>query len=209
MEQPAPGLSLADRSLILASASPRRRELVAFLGLPFEVVPSEYEEESPAEHPHPEEFAVHLASGKAIDVAEKYPEALVIGADTIVTLEGRLYSKPTDDADAIRILTELSGRTHQVITGVTVTFLHEGERWLHSLAAVTDVTFRPLAPAEIEAYVATGEGRDKAGAYGIQQLGSLLIEGIAGDYPNVVGLPITPLAMLLRSLGIPVLGLPR
>lgn len=200
---------LADRPVILASASPRRRELLAFLGLPFEVIPSEYEEESPAAHPHPEEFAVHLASGKAMDVAGKYPEALVIGADTVVTLDGRLYGKPVDDADAGRILTELSGRTHQVITGVTVTFKRDGERWLHSLAAVTDVTFRPLAPPEIEAYVATGEGRDKAGAYGIQQLGSLLIEGVTGDYPNVVGLPLAPLALLLRSLGVPVLGLPR
>ncbi len=199
---------LASLPLILASASPRRKELLTLLGRPFEVIPSDYEEVLPEAHPHPEELAAHLATAKALEVAERYPEAVVIGADTIVALNMKIYGKPADRVDVVRMLEELSGRTHQVITAVTVTFPREGQRWMHSLAATTDVTFRRLELAEMEAYAATDEPHDKAGAYAIQGYGGLFIEGIQGDYPNVVGLPVMPLAMLLRNLGIPILGVP-
>lgn len=189
--------------LILASASPRRRELIELLGVPFEVTPSAYEEPSPDSHPDPAAFARSLALSKAEDVARRHPGRLVLGADTIVVLKHRLLAKPKDAEDAARMLRELSGRTHQVITGVGLVVHEELERSLH---AATDVTFRDLDEAEIRAYVATGEPMDKAGAYGIQGHGGLLIEGIRGDYPNVVGLPLTPLALALRELGIPVLG---
>lgn len=205
---PVDQTSLASLPLILASASPRRKELLTLLGRPFEVVPSAYEEVLPEAHPHPEELAAHLSTAKALEVAERHPEALVLGADTIVTLNMRIYGKPRDRADAVRMLGELSGRTHQVITAVTVTFPRDGQRWMHSLAATTDVTFRRLDPVEIEAYAAMEEPHDKAGAYAIQGYGGLFIEGIQGDYPNVVGLPVMPLALLLRNLGIPILGLP-
>lgn len=192
--------------LVLASASPRRRELLGLLGLPFEVSPSRYEEENPAAHPDPAAFAVHLALGKARDVAQRERGALVLGADTVVALGTRLYGKPRDAADASRMLRELSGKTHRVITGVALLCPARGVA--ESFAITTEVTFRPLDAAEIHAYVASGEPADKAGAYAIQGLGGLLIEGIRGDYPNVVGLPLTPLALRLRELGFSVLGLP-
>ena len=188
--------------LVLASASPRRRELIELLGVPFEVDPSAYEEPAPETHPDPAEFARSLALAKAEEVAARHPERLTLGADTIVVLEHRLLAKPADAADAKRMLRELSGRTHQVITGVAL--VSDGES--RSFHTSTDVTFRELEETEIRAYVATGEPMDKAGAYGIQGHGGLLIEGIRGDYPNVVGLPLAPLALALRELGIPVLG---
>jgi septum formation protein len=196
---------MTDQKLILASASPRRRELIALLGLPFEVVPSQYEEHTPGEHPDPASLAVHLATQKALDVAQDRPGELVLGADTIVVLGNRLYGKPADEADARRMLSELSGRAHEVITGVALVKMRNGSAWVRAFPTRTEVVFRELLPTEIAAYVETGEPLDKAGAYGIQHFGSLLIERIHGDYPNVVGLPITPLALHLRELGIPVL----
>lgn len=192
--------------LILASASPRRRELLGLFGLPFTVVPSQYEERLPNRHPEPAELAVHLATEKARDVAARQSNALVLGADTVVALEDRVYGKPNDTEDAVRMLRELSGRIHQVITGVAVIDTRGASHTTHVLHAVTDVTFRPLSEVEIRAYVSTGEPADKAGAYAIQGYGGLLIEGIRGDYPNVVGLPVTPLLLLFRSLGLPLLG---
>jgi septum formation protein len=199
----------AQSPLILASASPRRRELLGLLQLPFEVVPSEYEEPLPDTHHDPQGLAVWFATEKALDVLRRHPDRLVIGADTVVALGERVYGKPRNAEDAKRMLRELSGQTHQVITGVAVVFQNEGGPRVHPLSATTDVTFRQLQEGEIEAYVATGEPMDKAGAYAIQGHGGLLIEGIRGDYPNVVGLPLTPLALKLRELGLRVLGLPQ
>lgn len=196
----------AEPSLILASASPRRRELLGYLGVPFEVIPSQYEEVTPGEHPDPAALAVHLAAEKALDVARRRPGALVLGADTIVVLGSRIYGKPADPQGACRMLRELSGRTHEVITGTALVRLRDGTPEIHTFPTRTEVTFRALADPEIEAYVATGEPLDKAGSYGAQALGMLLIERLQGDYPNVVGLPVTPLALLLRRLGVPVLG---
>jgi septum formation protein len=176
--------------LILASASPRRRELIGFLGVPFEVIPSAYDEVLPESHPDVPALARHLAAEKARDV------------DTIVVLGDRVYGKPADVPDAERMLAELAGRTHRVVTAVA---LVRGDRE-RSEAVTTEVTFRPLSNAEIRAYVATGEPLDKAGAYGIQGYGTILIEGIRGDYTNVVGFPVPTVAALLREWGIPILG---
>ncbi len=194
---------MTDRRIILASASPRRKELMGLLGIPFEVVASAYEEVMPETHPDPSALAVHLASEKAREVAKRQPDEWILGADTIVALGGRLFGKPKDGDDACRMLRELSGRAHQVLTGVCLIEPGGGE---YALAASTDVYFRELLEAEIAAYVESGEPMDKAGAYAIQGIGGLLIERISGDYPNVVGLPITPLALLLRRLGFAVLA---
>jgi septum formation protein len=189
--------------LVLASASPRRRELLGVLGVPFEVIPSAYEEPSPETHPDPAAFARHLAEEKARDVARRHPEALVIGADTVVALGEHLYAKPVDSPDAERMLRELSGREHVVVTGVALARAGDTVR---SFSVATRVRFRALLADEIRTYVGSLEPLDKAGAYAIQGLGGLLIEGIEGDYPNVVGLPLTPLALELRALDYEILG---
>jgi septum formation protein len=191
--------------LILASASPRRQELLGLLGLPFEVIPSEVDEAALVrelgEQPLPAEMARRLAEVKAADVAARHPDALVLGADTIVVLGDAILGKPVSPDDARRMLALLSGRTHQVITGIA---LRGGVSV--SDAVSTDVTFRELTSREIDAYVATGEPMDKAGAYALQGRAAVLIEGIHGDYTNVVGLPVPRLAILLRRSGIPILG---
>jgi len=191
--------------LILASASPRRQELLGLLGLPFEVIPSEVDEAALVrelgEQPLPAEMARRLAEVKAADVAARHPDALVLGADTIVVLGDAILGKPVSPDDARRMLALLSGRTHQVITGIA---LRGGVSV--SDAVSTDVTFRELTSREIDAYVATGEPMYKAGAYALQGRAAVLIEGIHGDYTNVVGLPVPRLAILLRRYGIPILG---
>lgn len=189
--------------IILASASPRRQELLKLTGLPFEVIPSEVDETPPDDSP-PIAIARLLAERKADDVAARHPAALVIGADTLVVLDGALLGKPRDAEDARRMLKLLSGRTHQVITGVALRGLATA-----SDAVSTDVTFRPLTAREVDAYIATGEPMDKAGAYALQGHAALFITGIHGDYANVVGLPLCRLAALLRAHGIPIFGEPE
>ena len=178
--------------IILASASPRRRELLALAGLPFEVHAPHVEE-----HIDPAWSAAQaaraLARQKAAAAGRAFPEACVIAADTIVEIDGILLGKPEDAAGAARMLRLLSGREHRVVTGVCLR-LGQAER---VFAQETLVRFYPLGEDEIEAYVRTGEPMDKAGAYGIQGRGALLAEGITGDYFNVVGLP---LAKLMREL---------
>jgi septum formation protein len=193
-----------DRPLILASASPRRRELLALLDLPFEVAPADVDESVHDDLP-PAERARQLAADKACAVSRLRPDALVIGADTLVVLAPTVLGKPRDAADAGGTLRLLSGKTHQVITGVA---LAAAGHVLDADGVTTDVTFRALAEAEISAYVATGEPMDKAGAYAIQGRGAILIDGIRGDYANVVGLPLTRLATMLRDHHGRVLGLP-
>lgn len=199
-----PHLPEEQPAVILASASPRRRELMGLLQIPFEVIPSGYEERMPETHADVPALAKHLAAEKARDVARKYPERLVIGSDTIVALDGRVYGKPRDPEDAVRMLKELSGRTHQVVTAVA---LGRGEDAIRSRSVITEVTFRELREEEIRSYVATGEPLDKAGAYGIQYYGVLLIAGIRGDYTNVVGFPLPTVVQLLRAEGLTILGL--
>jgi septum formation protein len=182
---------------ILASNSPRRRELLNMLALDFQVVPSEIEESIPAGEP-PELATTDIAMEKALDAAKRVPQgSIVIGADTLVYLDGSPLGKPRDDREAARMLRLLSGRTHRVYTGVAVI---DGDRRLAEYER-TDVTFREIDDDEIESYIKTGEPLDKAGAYGIQGWGSLFVERIRGDYYNVVGLPVFRLGMMLRYLG--------
>jgi septum formation protein len=185
--------------LVLASQSPRRRELLTQMGFTdFAVMPAQREEQADPALP-PEQYVEQLALNKAQEVASRCDgDAVVIGADTIVVLDGQVLGKPQNAAHALQMLTALSGRKHTVYTGVCV--LCGGEVELRHEA--TQVSFCSLTEREILAYIATGEPMDKAGAYGIQGRGALLIEGIQGDYYNVVGLPICCLNRMLGRFGI-------
>lgn len=187
--------------MILASASPRRRALLAGLGLTFQVVPSTASEEA-VPGSEPGALVEELARRKAAAVAaslEEPDERLVVGADTIVVLADRILGKPRDEAEARSMLTALSGRWHQVFTGVAVIDPVSGRTV--SAHETTRVKFRCLAARDIAAYVATGEPLDKAGAYGVQGKGALLVECIDGCFYNVVGLPLVKLAAVLREFG--------
>ena len=172
-------------SLILASASPRRKELLELLQLPFEVIGSEVEEVVD-ENLHPEVMVQSLAQQKAESVAKTNPHAFVIGSDTLVVFQGKMLGKPKNEEEALEMLTMLSGQTHEVYTGVSI--VQNGNQ--HSFCEKTSVTFYSLSQREIEEYVNTGEPMDKAGAYGIQGYGALLVKEIKGDYYAVMGLPI-------------------
>lgn len=181
--------------VILASASPRRRELLSRLIPQFEVDPAHVDETGDSRDPV--QLAEELAVRKAKEVWGRHSQGMVIGADTIVTVEGKVLGKPEDEADAVRMLARLSGRTHQVITGVAIL---TRERMIR-FHQVTDVTFVPLEAAEIRQYVETGEPMDKAGAYGIQGVGALLVQEIHGDYWNVVGFPLSAFRRRMREAG--------
>lgn len=188
--------------IILASGSPRRSELLEREGVPFTVRVSEVDEAlEPDILRDPQEAAKKLAERKAGAVVQEVlgvdyvGAAAIIGADTMVVSNGKIYGKPRDEEDAKRILRELSGRVHQVITGVSVWLVSAPDAENVSLgfrtfAETSHVTFNELTEEVIEAYVATGEPLDKAGAYGIQGEGGALVKGVAGDYDNVVGLPV-------------------
>lgn len=181
-------------SIILASQSPRRRELMGHFHLPFTVKVADIDETMTPGMP-PEEAVADVSRRKALAVERRSTDT-VIAADTIVVVDGTILGKPADEADALRMLQLLSGRTHQVMTGLTVI---RGETIL-SCTEITDVTFRSLSDAEIAAYIRSGEPMDKAGAYGIQGDASLFVTSIKGDYYNVVGLPVCRLATILQSL---------
>lgn len=173
--------------LILASASPRRAELLRGLGLEFTVVTSA------AEEAHQDDFTARElcllnAYRKARAVAKQHPQALVLGADTLVYLGTTLYGKPTDMADARRMLRELAGHTHQVVTGVCL--LHLAKHRCRLFAETTDVTFKPLSDAQITSYLKAIQPLDKAGGYAIQDRGDDIVERINGSFTNVVGLPV-------------------
>jgi septum formation protein len=183
--------------LILASASPRRRALLEQLGVAHVVRPAEIDE-SYAEGQTPAEHATRLAREKAKRVSED-EASFVLGADTVVVIDGVLLEKPRDATDAERMIRLLSGRTHEVITCVA---LARGGAVLESFVSVTKVRFRPLDDETVTRYVAHGEGRDKAGAYGIQGVGGGLIQSIEGDYGTVVGLPLGPTLLMLQRHGV-------
>ena len=193
----------SDPPLILASGSPRRRELVGDLGIPFQVVVSDIAE-SIAPDLSPEAQAISLAEQKARAVAYGVETGVVLGADTIVVLNGTLLGKPENDADAIDMLRLLSGRAHRVVTGIAVIDAASGS--LRSSAVSSVVHFRTLIDDDIAAYVATGEPRDKAGAYAIQGLGATLVSDLEGCFSNVVGLPLCETGSLLRESGIVISG---
>lgn len=182
--------------IVLASSSPRRIELLNTAGLDFQVCPAQGEEYlDPALLP--EEAAVEVARAKALEIAARYPEDCVIGADTIVVAGGEILGKPKDKAHAAEMLRALSGRTHVVLTGVCL--LKGGEE--RCFCQSTEVEFYPLTDDEIDAYVDSGEPMDKAGAYGIQGLGCVLVKGIRGDYFNVMGFPVARVVREIRNLG--------
>jgi septum formation protein len=182
--------------VILASQSPRRRELLALVGISHEVSPADVDET-----PYPGELPVphceRLARAKAAVLAERHPDALVVGADTIVVVDGDILGKPRDRDEAVRMLERLDGRAHTVFTAVAIA---QGSMVASAVERV-EVTFRALGRALIETYVGTGEPMDKAGAYGIQGYGATIVERIDGDYFSVMGLPVGTLVRLLREAG--------
>lgn len=193
--------------IILASASPRRQQLLQRMGLNFEVRTSFFEERASLAKETtltPEDLAEKLAEGKAWDVAEKYPDALVIAADTVVAADGQILGKPQDEAEAAEMLRFLSGKWHQVHTGLALRH-HTAEKEALTVET-TMVHFRALSGKEIDFYVKSGEPMDKAGAYGIQGLGAVLVDRIEGCFFNVMGLPLTRLTLLLKEFGINLLG---
>jgi septum formation protein len=182
--------------LVLASQSPRRAELIGRLGLAFETLPADIDEsylrgETPPAH------AERLSREKALKIAANRPEALVVGSDTIVVIDGEVLGKPRDRAHAVEMLGRLSGREHEVCTGIAVAHAGRVESGLERVR----VRFRALDARACEEYVATGEPMDKAGAYGIQGFGSALVEGIEGDYFAVMGLPVVRMLSLIERFG--------
>lgn len=191
-------------TLVLASASPRRQELIKLLGLPVRIVPSHVDEDTPAEW-SPSAIVEQLSLRKARSVAEELGDSskdhsIVVGSDTIVVLDGKVMGKPKDAEEAKSMLHLLAGRTHEVYTGVSCIRASDGASVTSH--RVTHVRMRKLSDQQIARYVATGEPLDKAGAYGIQELGALLVDSIEGCYFNVVGLPVSLLAVQLEQFGI-------
>jgi septum formation protein len=189
------------RALVLASASPRRREILGQLGLEFRVLPSGIDE-SPWPNETPEQHVSRLAREKAAEVharlSDDVTRPIVLAADTVVLIDGLVLGKPTDDEEAERMLLRLGGRAHRVITALAITEV--GGEHRDELSMITQVRFRPLDAGTARAYVASGEGRDKAGSYAIQGLGAGLVAAIDGSYTNVVGLPaVETLELLVRA----------
>jgi len=184
--------------IILASGSPRRRELLDMIGIAFEVIPADVDETAdPALLP--EQLVAHLAEKKALHVRDMFKgqHAVVIGADTVVAIDGFILGKPKDEDDAFDMLSRLQGRSHKVFTGVTVASC--AKETYKTFVESTQVFMRTLTETEICDYMATGEPFDKAGAYGIQEKGAVLIERVEGDYFTVVGLPLCRLSLTLRE----------
>lgn len=188
--------------IVLASASPRRKELLSLITEHFTVCPADADE-TLRDAPLGEEVT-RLSRLKAEAVQAQHPNAVCIGSDTMVTINGLRLGKPKDADEAASMLRRLRGRTHEVLTGLAVLTPDGGAHTLHTC---TRVTFRDFAEDELAAYLATGEPLDKAGAYGIQGLGGLLVAGIQGDYHNVVGLPVCRLGRMLLDFGVDCLAL--
>lgn len=188
---------LIDKHIVLASGSPRRRGLLSEFGFDFEAVSSDADE-SGVEGFAPADAVVELAKRKALWVHERRDddESVILAADTLVAIDGKLLGKPTDEEDAFRMLKSLSGRSHEVYTGIAIVYCGR----LISHAECTKVYFRPLDDEEIWAYIKTGEPMDKAGAYGIQEKGGIFVSRIEGDYLNVLGLPLCKTYEILRTL---------
>ena len=182
-------------AFILASGSPRRRELLQQLGFSFRVIPSSLEETNQSGM-EPRRHATHYAREKAKEVAQHHPQHWVLAADTIVVVDEVILGKPVNATEAAVMLSRLSGRSHHVITGVSLVHADHGVE--ESQAVETEVFMRNLSTADIEGYIATGEPMDKAGAYGIQGIGGCLIQRIEGSYSNVVGLPLCETVELLH-----------
>ena len=200
------------KRIVLASASPRRRELLSQIGVEFEVKPADGEERIISTEPSKvvEELSGQKAmfTAKALEKENGHvPEGcIVLGADTIVSYEGRILGKPSDKEDAIQMLSMLQGNTHQVYTGVTVLKEKQGSWKFHTFFECTDVIFYPVTREEIVEYVNSGDPMDKAGSYGIQGAWGAYVKGIRGDYNNVVGLPVAILIYETKKIGINLKG---
>jgi septum formation protein len=199
-------------TLILASGSPRRQELIRLLGLPVEVVPSNVDEDTPADWT-PEQIVLGLSRRKALSVKEQIAgqalgSSIIVGSDTIVVLENEVMGKPAGTEDAIRMLRRLAGRTHEVYTGVTCVRIEDGNTMISDQPevivghSVSKVTFTQMSDDEIMAYIKTGEPFDKAGSYGVQGFGAVFIEKIEGDFYSIMGLPLNLLYQMLLKLGV-------
>lgn len=205
--------------LVLASASPRRKALLEQIGIDYAQLIADIDE-SAAGYNHGGKYAMEMSRQKAAASADKLVEAIesgtgepslcprdsyyVLGADTIVELDGNILGKPQDDEDAFRVIEKLQGKWHQVITGITL--VHAGSMKAQTESETTQVKIRPMTQDMIRAYLNTGEHRDKAGSYGIQGFGSVLVEKIDGCYFNVMGLPIHRLTRMLENMGFPMLS---
>ncbi|MEA3466444.1 MAG: Maf family nucleotide pyrophosphatase [Thermodesulfobacteriota bacterium] len=187
-------------NIILASASPRRRELLASVGITFQVIPSNIEEKHRIGE-SPSDFVLRLSEEKAAQVAQRsgITGRWVIGSDTIVVCDDNIIGKPTSTQDSSSMLHQLSGRSHQVLSGYAI--IDRDNNTCIKRCVTTEVTFRTLTEQEIEGYIATGEPADKAGSYAIQGIGSYIVTGINGSYTNVVGLPMSHIVNDLKSLG--------
>lgn len=187
------------QKIILASTSSRRHGLLQQIGLEFEVVPSNYEEDMTLDLP-PAELAKTLARGKALDVAERKKSGLIIGVDTFISLDGKKIGKPKDKKDAKRILRMISNRTLKIYSGIAVINAQTKEELLDHV--ITEVKMRKITDQEIDSYVATGEPLDKAGAFAIQGLGAVFVSRINGCYFNIMGLPLYRLTKNLQKMGV-------
>jgi septum formation protein len=195
------------RRIVLASASPRRQELLRLVLPDFDVDPADIDEDETHSADDSGGGAVAVARSKALVVAARNPGAVIIGCDTQVVVDGCVLGKPRDEAEAVGMILRLGGRSHEVATGLAVAVTDQSGRVERELSATerTEVRFRPVSPALAAAYVARGESLDKAGAYGIQGWGAFLVEGISGCYSNVVGLPLFRLSRLLAEVGVDLL----
>lgn len=185
------------RRFILASASPRRKEILEKAGYSFEIIVSDADENI-TEDLSPEKTVEILAERKALSVWESNKDSVVFGCDTVVAIDDRILGKPTDDEDAFNMLKMLSGRTHTVSTGVCICSENKTEVFSNT----TQVEFYPLSDETIRSYIASGEGKDKAGSYGIQGYGCVLVKEIKGDYFSVMGLPVSQSSRVLADFGI-------
>ncbi len=187
------------KQIILASTSPRRRQLIKLLGIPFKVVASNYHE---VHHKHftPKQLVGFLAEGKAAATAKKYPNSIIVGADTIVVHKGKIFGKPKDKEDARKMLSKFSGQAQDVLTGVCVINLSAHKKV--TKVVKSKLYFRKLNKQAIENLLSAGNFLDKAGAYAVQDHGAGLIRKVSGDYTNVVGLPLEALGKMLKKIGV-------
>jgi septum formation protein len=190
---------MQDRQIILASGSPRRKDLLNLMGLQFEVIPSDFDEQLDDTRP-PEEVAKELGLGKALAVAQKYPEAVVIGSDTVVSLDGKQYGKANDEAEARQMLMELAGNCNIVSSSLAVVCLAENVQIVDVVSA--KVFFRPFNRVAVETYLKSGDWKDKAAAYGVQSGAAVFVDHAEGDYNVILGFPTKRLSDVLDNFGI-------
>ncbi len=192
------------QQIILASGSPRRKDILEFLGIPFEVVVSHFPEENVDWEDFDEaaDYVCTIALGKVLSISDQYPDALIIGADTSVFLDGKVYGKPKDLSHARTILQTLRGNRHEVVTGIVILDTLTGQKDIQSVQSF--VEFLPFSDEQLDAYIQTSESLGKAGAYAIQMGAKKFVKSVEGSLSNVVGLPIEEVASLLENFGVPI-----